>query len=1055
MLRYSFAALKRTPVKAVLFFVLLAAVTAFLCLGLTIQDNSRKLQKQADESFVTKALFEYVGGSYPDETLFSSDTVLELEELDLSVITDSPLTKDFSKENHAQGYLEDITLNENFNIPFTDRDILQAVVLYINEDNISLVLQKSYISGLMDGYIVRIKTGELTKDGAVSEDGFLYQIGHTYFMHGEFSKSNGLMFFDTTHFDYSEDDMTAEAAVAAEKAGIFPVADITDAVSQAVDYIDTEQGEYWRNLIDFYSIQNQSLPVTITEDITMLREFYMNEISMKEGSLFTADDLQENKKVCIISNSLAYLGGYSVGDTISIALHASKNPVNYYSSYWEEEGLGETVDYEIRGIYTSMANGILSTIYVNSQKPETLPSVPVSYTLGTAVIENGKASEFIEEMQDKLPQAVRITIFDQGYEQTTTPLKDLQQTAWYLVAICCICGVPILVLFAFLNITKQRETVAVMQNLGTGKHLIKRYLMGGAFMISIPAVVFGSLTGYLFSFRIFVSVYEKAVSDYSDDLRFSISAKGPALELNETITNSILIPCCIGVAVLVLTSLFCFVLSGRLLREVSDFSGNGGRKRRIDKNKTVNKVVERDDTKTIEKDDIKVIRKDDPKTIEQDNSFIDTESETASMKESKLHQKTFILKHALRSISRNKRMSILVPLISIVFTTLILIFSSIINAYYKELKQIYNSTPVLGYFASNSGRAMSMSQIPYHLFSMFIESPFLKAIHSSSTEYYEYVGEYSTETMSLIGEPKVSLDYPGSSFAMETRIRQIFFEDAQLVFTDQINYSPEFYQNTAPTINWLSGYEEEFYSASEYNCLVTNRFLENNKLELGDVIQIAVIFLNESGYDHVIKNMRIVGSYQGIDEKDLIYCSDLIRSDVSMDGQSDFICYELKNTAFLSVLRDQLEKNGVTTVGTLGSARTSFVIDDKNLNQSAGNLKKTIGFMVTIYVAVLFLVLGIGFVVSYLFIRTRKQEIAIMRSMGTGDKTVFRMFFFEQMLLCLLGGAIGVGISGLFFLTTPNYLGLVIYLMFYLIGSVIAIVTVNRKNVLAILSAAE
>lgn len=62
MLRYSFAALKRTPVARSV-FTLLAAVTAFLCLGLTIQDNSRKLQKQADESFVTKALFEYVGGS--------------------------------------------------------------------------------------------------------------------------------------------------------------------------------------------------------------------------------------------------------------------------------------------------------------------------------------------------------------------------------------------------------------------------------------------------------------------------------------------------------------------------------------------------------------------------------------------------------------------------------------------------------------------------------------------------------------------------------------------------------------------------------------------------------------------------------------------------------------------------------------------------------------------------------------------------------------------------------------------------------------------------------
>lgn len=71
---------------------------------------------------------------------------MKLEEINLSAITDSPLTKDFSKVYHAQGYLEDITLNENFNIPF-DRDILQAVVMYINEDNISLVLRNPISAG--------------------------------------------------------------------------------------------------------------------------------------------------------------------------------------------------------------------------------------------------------------------------------------------------------------------------------------------------------------------------------------------------------------------------------------------------------------------------------------------------------------------------------------------------------------------------------------------------------------------------------------------------------------------------------------------------------------------------------------------------------------------------------------------------------------------------------------------------------------------------------------------------------------------------------------------
>ncbi len=99
----------------------------------------------------------------------------------------------------------------------------------------------------------------------------------------------------------------------------------------------------------------------------------------------------------------------------------------------------------------------------------------------------------------------------------------------------------------------------------------------------------------------------------------------------------------------------------------------------------------------------------------------------------------------------------------------------------------------------------------------------------------------------------------------------------------------------------------------------------------------------------------------------------------------------------------------------------------------------------------------IGFVSTYLSMRSRIQEMAIMRSLGTGSVRVFIMFLLEQMVLAAFGMLLGTGIASLYLGNVrANELIMVgIFFIFFMGGSIISIVKMNKNNVLEILTTAE
>lgn len=76
---------------------------------------------------------------------------------------------------------------------------------------------------------------------------------------------------------------------------------------------------------------------------------------------------------------------------------------------------------------------------------------------------------------------------------------------------------------------------------------------------------------------------------------------------------------------------------------------------------------------------------------------------------------------------------------------------------------------------------------------------------------------------------------------------------------------------------------------------------------------------------------------------------------------------------------------------------------------------------------------------------------------GTSKALSFLIFFAEQGVLCLLGAALGIflTLATAQHISAQQFVTVIGYVVFYLVGASIAILAMNRVNVMQILTAKE
>jgi len=393
--------LLRARGKTALFFALILILTLLLGLDACVWTSVTGYLNACDLNYTTIGLFEYMGADYPDERIYDAGVAETMESFDFSQLADNDSVLLWEAAGRALGYTEGYTRTDS-GMYDKNRAVLVVGLPYLADNGLyrSLVTETLYSYQDHTGDLIFVDTDGLTELAA----------GHYYLISGTY-------YDGTTSYTYLGLAPLESAAVAAAGAADPVYLDITDPDAD-VGYTLPKDSVFW-DIAETERILNNSLDVFATGDIDAQVSFQQNESYITDGRAFTAEEYASGAKVCIVSEALCKKLGLGVGDTLPISL-ASSGDAPVYESYWAEAGFASTADYTIVGVM-STPKTMEQYVYVPKGADPVFDQNVIGYTIGTALLKNGEADSFYSEMEQVLPDRVRLTIYDQGYAAAAEP----------------------------------------------------------------------------------------------------------------------------------------------------------------------------------------------------------------------------------------------------------------------------------------------------------------------------------------------------------------------------------------------------------------------------------------------------------------------------------------------------------------------------------------------------------------------------------------------------------------------------------------------------------
>lgn len=302
-------------------------------------------------------------------------------------------------------------------------------------------------------------------------------------------------------------------------------------------------------------------------------------------------------------------------------------------------------------------------------------------------------------------------------------------------------------------------------------------------------------------------------------------------------------------------------------------------------------------------------------------------------------------------------------------------------------------------------------------------------------------------------------------------LEELKIKDRSMVALTRLEAERRLDQVHGVKITYLPGYDEQcFQETTGYFCLLPqdlyNIIVEKEEtidgLPPSDTQQIDNIAVNllldtyQSGLATVACDMQVAGYYQGGNRD--IYCN----WQAALDGyaqieercDADSLSFILRDNSRLDEFKDVASNYFVERSISPGLGRYSLTIHDQQYNAMLYSIDRNIKMLQTVLPLLNILTIGIGFFVSYVFIRNRKHEFALMASLGTGKKKVFLLVFFELALLIITGITLGT----VFYMIIENQSAIenvlvnFVFFLCFMVGAAVAIVRILSTNVISMLS---
>lgn len=529
-LKFGWRSVSRTPLRSLLFFVLIGLLCLLLALGSCVFRGVNDYLDQCREYYHSIAELEYLGSEYPDPHYYDGElaSVIDQNAETFSTIAALDGVMSFQAEEVYLGFIPGVVRKDT---KVYDRDAAIITVRIMTWDE----LQGSYVGTITEclysredhlGKMVFLRADEtdLIKD-------------HSYIFCGHYiSGDSSYIWFDPG---------SMELEIDGEMVTLPAVSELDENGGRLDDY---------KAMASIIARNNNGFRVQVSGSLDDLRPWQQGELTLKEGRLFTEDECARKAKVCVIPSRVQSNGGFQVGDMIPISLN--RTSAGIYDGVDPVEAPAE--EYLITGIYTESA-GIYDTIYACGTAGGQV-SMTTGYNLGQYYLDNDLAPQFCAQAKELLPDNFRLNFYDEGYNAVAAPYKELRTMTVLFLAGCVLVALAVSVLFAYLFVLRNRETALTQLALGAGKKNVFLSFASGAAFVAIPALAVSVPVAFMLQNRILTFAESFAEKHNQGDYRYSslFSSASKELAFEPVIPVSVFLIAALFLLVLLLAFVLIF-----------------------------------------------------------------------------------------------------------------------------------------------------------------------------------------------------------------------------------------------------------------------------------------------------------------------------------------------------------------------------------------------------------------------------------------------------------------------------------------------------------------
>ena len=992
--------------RMALFSLLIMFLTVMMILSLSVLLYCNAVTDSCDRTYRSIALVEYMGSEYPSEEVPDAAARAAAEALSdediLSVEGVTAWTRGSTAFASAKGY------ERRFGtMPYGYRAVIvinrvsdpHEQWYEFDENNNPIESEGSFIyytCTLKNIIYSRQGKEETHIDLLPGSSGFVPEQGKYYILNGSFTDLTGEARYNSDYPMNGFEVFRVESFLSSDDP---PYAEFTKG---------DEIPEVFLSAAEQYRIMNNYVHVVPCCDVNDVHAFQQDEMRLNEGTMPDPGIPYG----CVITSDLALALELGPGDVLSLDELRGTAEDRYRLM-----PTGRSQTCTICGV-AGMTASCRGTVWMIAEDADT----PLfGYLLGTASLRNARGEEATEALQALVPENVRVTLLDQGYGSAVQPFREVRKTAVNVLLICSAGVAAVLLLFAFLFVGRQGNTVKIMVSLGTPERKTTLWFASGALVICGAAAGIGMLLASVLRPAIFHMISETAAAAREGGfLRYSQTALGIA---KETVFDPQipLWPGLLAAFGIVISALLFCLLFLRLARR-------GGTRKR-------------------------------------GKSRVHVPHGRTSV------QGRGGLRFALLSIRRNGWRSLAVVLVSLMLTVTVLFLGGMYQGWQNTLNDALENTHIDGMVVSLNGRYYSGLVLSEDDVRLLLSTEGVDSV-SVSFGYHYWVPEdmpsfTSGEHASAHRQEWIDKQPEIVTLNSLAAAKEFYYTDPAVTWLE--GWDETMLKETGFTPIVLR--ERDKAEETPIPAVCSTAFLEAHGKTLGDEITVTVQ-ADYNGYYRwdVPAVLRIVGSYvqQNARAQAYVPLSCYLPPERLTGGEDPFgiseralftfrTCrFHLTSARELDTIRVRLRSNGFSAVGAIAANRTTLLLRDAAFLKLKDSMERNITMGQVMSAVISLLIVTLGFIISWLMTYSRRKEFALMRGFGAGKRRVLASFFLEQAILSITGCLAGcLALFRLYAGGASQPLAAAAYLVCYLLGTAISILIIGKTNLMELLSVRE